>query len=192
LIEAADRHLRTGFVGTPLLAPVLTRFGQTDLAYEILLKETYPGWIFSIRQGATTLWERWNSYSHAEGFGDASMNSFNHYAYGAIGQWLYEHVAGLAPDPEAPGYRHFFIQPKPGGDLQSARAQLETPHGKAASAWRMEGEVLVIEAVVPEGTEATVRFPVPGGATVVYRRDTFAAAEPLRIGPGCHTFMIRR
>jgi alpha-L-rhamnosidase len=111
LIEAADGHLRTGFVGTPLLNRVLTRFGHTDLAYSILLKETYPGWFFSIRQGATTMWERWNSYSHADGFGDAGMNSFNHYAYGAIGQWLYETVAGLAP--LEPGYKAFSVAPEP-------------------------------------------------------------------------------
>mgnify|MGYP006423007815 CR=1 FL=1 len=192
LIEEADRHLRTGFVGTPLLAPVLTRFGHTDLAYEILLKETYPGWIFSIHQGATTLWERWESYSHAEGFGDAEMNSFNHYAYGAIGQWLYEHVAGLAPDPEAPGYRHFFIQPKPGGGLQSAHAQLETPYGRAVSTWRIEGDTFVLETIVPEGAEATVYFPQSSGSSVFYRRKPMDKAESMRIGPGQHTFLLAK
>ena len=127
LVEQAGGHLGTGFLGTPLLAPTLDRFGRGDLAYQVLFKETYPSWFFSIHQGATTMWERWNSYSHADGFGDAGMNSFNHYAYGAIGQWMYERIAGLAPDPEHPGYKRFFIQPLPGGPLTHAAAELETP-----------------------------------------------------------------
>lgn len=159
LIESADGHLRTGFLGTPLLAPVLDRFGHTDLAYQILFKETYPSWFYSIHQGATTMWERWNSYSHADGFGDAGMNSFNHYAYGAIGQWMQERIAGLAPDPEHPGYKHFFIQPAPGGPLTFARAELETPYGKAVSAWKLDNGMLEIEAVIPPNTSATLILP---------------------------------
>nr|MCU0750905.1 glycoside hydrolase family 78 protein [Akkermansiaceae bacterium] len=135
LVGDAGGHLRTGFLGTPLLAPVLDRFGHTDLAYQVLFKENYPSWFYSIHQGATTMWERWNSYSHENGFGDAGMNSFNHYAYGAIGQWMHERIAGLAPDTAQPGYKHFFIQPAPGGPLTSARAELMTPYGKASSAW---------------------------------------------------------
>ena len=119
--EEAGRHLRTGFLGTPLLAPVFDDLGHTDICFELLFKETYPSWFFSINQGATTMWERWNSYSHADGFGDASMNSFNHYAYGAIGQFMYERVAGLSPDPKYPGYKHFFVRPLIGGPLKSTR-----------------------------------------------------------------------
>jgi alpha-L-rhamnosidase len=158
LVNAADGHLRTGFLGTPLLAPVLDRFGHTDLAYQVLFKESYPSWFYSIHQGATTMWERWNSYSHADGFGDAGMNSFNHYAYGAIGQWMHERIAGLAPDPAQPGYKHFFIQPAPGGPLTSARAELATPYGKASSAWILENRKLKLEAIVPPNTTATLKL----------------------------------
>jgi len=160
LIEAAGGHLRTGFLGTPLIAFVLDDCGHTDVAYQVLFKETYPSWFYSINQGATTMWERWNSYSHSDGFGDAGMNSFNHYAYGAIGQWMVERMAGLAPDPAHPGYAHFYIQPRPGGPLTSAEAELETPHGKARSAWRKSGKKMVLEATVPPNTTATLIVPV--------------------------------
>jgi alpha-L-rhamnosidase len=159
LVGDAGGHLRTGFLGTPLLAPVLDRFGHTDLAYQVLFKETYPSWFFSIHQGATTMWERWNSYSHAEGFGDAGMNSFNHYAYGAIGQWMYERIAGLEPDPAQPGYKHFFIRPQPGGPLTSACAELKTTYGTALSAWKIDNGILKLEAVVPPNTTATLMLP---------------------------------
>jgi alpha-L-rhamnosidase len=198
LIAEADGHLRTGFVGTPLLLPTLTRFGRVDLAYELLLKETYPGWLFSIHQGATTLWERWNSYSHRDGFGDATMNSFNHYAYGAVGQWMYETVAGLVPDPEHPGYRHFFVQPVPGGGLRQARAELLTAHGRCASGWRLEDQALIIEAEVPEGTTATVVFPSGTPANIFWQGTSLekiaikrGPQTALRVGPGSHRFCIK-
>lgn len=198
LINEADGHLRTGFVGTPLLAPTLTRFGREDLAYELLLKETYPGWLYSIRQGATTMWERWNSYSHSDGFGNAEMNSFNHYAYGAIGQWMYETVAGLEPDPEHPGYTHFFVSPQPGGGLDWARAELATARGTVASGWRFEEATLVMEAVVPECASATVVFPFGETEAILWQGRTvenvafkYGERTALKTGPGSHTFMIK-
>ncbi|TWT81525.1 Bacterial alpha-L-rhamnosidase [Planctomycetes bacterium CA13] len=157
--EEADRHLRTGFLGTPLLAPVFDELGHPEICFELLFQESYPSWFYSINQGATTMWERWNSYSHAEGFGDAGMNSFNHYAYGAIGQFMYERVAGLAADPNHPGYKHFFIRPLIGGPLTSVRAELETIYGKAVSGWELNGNSLAMEVVVPPNTTATIKFP---------------------------------
>ncbi|MEX0332009.1 MAG: family 78 glycoside hydrolase catalytic domain [Puniceicoccaceae bacterium] len=188
LIEEADNHLGTGFVGTPLLAPTLTRYGKTKLAYEIVLKETYPSWIFSIHQGATTMWERWNSYSHAEGFGNVAMNSFNHYAYGAIGQWMYETIAGLAPDPDNPGYKHFFVRPQPGGNLTWARATLRTPQGKAGSSWKLSDGKLSIEAIVPEGSTCTVVLPEgsSGEAALNGQAVAVGVAGDLQLGPGSH------
>ena len=159
LVHQADDHLRTGFLGTPLLCPVLDHFGHGALAYTILFQESYPSWFFSINQGATTMWERWNSYTRADGFGPVGMNSFNHYAYGAIGQWMVERIAGLAPDPKEPGYKHIFIQPIPGGPLTSAAATLETPYGRAKSAWQLDGDRLSMQAVIPPNTTATVVFP---------------------------------
>ena len=161
LIGEADGHLRTGFLGTPYLAQVLDDNGYGELAYSILFKETYPSWFFSINQGATTMWERWNSFSHKDGFGNAGMNSFNHYAYGAIGQWMYERVAGLSPDPANPGYKHFFVRPLISFQLDWACAELETPYGTASSGWsRGEGKgTIVMEVVVPPNTCATIEFP---------------------------------
>lgn len=158
LVGEADGHLRTGFLGTPYIATVLDQMGHHDLAYDLLFKETYPSWFYPINQGATTMWERWNSYTRDKGFGDVSMNSFNHYAYGAIGQWMYERVAGLAPDPANPGYKHFFIRPLIGKQLDSARAELETPYGKAASAWERRNGKVVMDVVVPPNTTATIEF----------------------------------
>ena len=159
LIDEADGHLRTGFLGTPLINRVLDECGYSDIAYQVLFKETYPSWFYSINQGATTMWERWNSYSHKDGFGDAGMNSFNHYAYGAIGQYMAERIAGLALDWRHPGYKHFYIQPNPNKPLVWAKAEHDTAYGKAASGWELTDKGLEIEAVVPANTTATLVVP---------------------------------
>ncbi len=157
-IELADNHLRTGFLGTPLLAPVLDQFGRSDLMYSILFKETYPSWFYSINQGATTMWERWNSYSHKDGFGKVSMNSFNHYAYGAIGQWMYERIAGL--QALEPGYKKILIAPIPGGPLHFAKATYQSPYGLVMSEWKKSGQVLDLSFVIPSNTSALVKVPI--------------------------------
>ena len=159
LVHDAGDHLRTGFLGTPHIVPELDRAGLPDLAGKVLLQETYPSWLFPINQGATTMWERWNSYSRKDGFGNAGMNSFNHYAYGAIGQYLYERIAGLAPDPAHPGYKHFFIRPLLDCPLTSARAELNTPYGQAVSSWFKKNRRATLEIVVPSNTTATVELP---------------------------------
>lgn len=159
LVKEAGGNLRTGFLGTPYVVKVLDETGHEDIAYDMLFRDTYPSWFYSIDQGATTLWERWNSFSHEKGFGNADMNSFNHYAYGAIGQWMYERVAGLSPDPQNPGYKHFFVRPLIGNQLSSARAELETPYGKAVSGWKKEGGKTKLSVTVPPNTTATVVFP---------------------------------
>ena len=159
LVREADGHLRTGFLGTPFLTQALDQTGHAGLAYDLLFTETYPSWFYPINQGATTMWERWNSFSHEHGFGKVDMNSFNHYAYGAVGQWMYERVAGLAPDPAQPGYKHFFVRPLVGKQLDYARAELETPYGKAASAWTRANGKIELTVVVPPNTTATVEFP---------------------------------
>lgn len=163
-ITAADNHLRTGFLGTPLLAPVLSRYGHSDLVYELLFKETYPSWLYPINQGATTMWERWNSYSHEDGFGDAAMNSFNHYAYGAIGEWMYERIAGISP--QQPGYKRILIAPTPGGPLQSANAEYDSVYGRIASAWRKSAGRLELKVTVPPNTTAQVVIPAAADAEI--------------------------
>jgi len=159
LVKAADGHLRTGFLGTPYLTSVLEQTGHADLALDLLFKETYPSWFYSINQGATTMWERWNSYSHDKGFGDVNMNSFNHYAYGAINQWMVERLAGLAPDPGAPGYKYMTVRPLIGGPLDFVKATLETPYGKASSAWTRKGSEVVMDITIPPNTTAAIVFP---------------------------------
>lgn len=167
--DVASGHLRTGFVGTPLIAPVLSNQGRVDLAYDILFRTTYPGWFYSIEQGATTMWERWNSYSKEEGFGAVSMNSFNHYAYGAIGEWLYETVAGMSL--VEPGYKRIRFNPAPGGPLTMAEARLETPYGTASSRWERIGDHLLLHVTVPPNTTGevvlhdAVQILDPGGHT---------------------------
>ena len=130
-------HLTTGFVGTPYLCDVLTRFGHLDLAYQLLNREEYPSWLYPVKQGATTIWERWDGQKPDGTFQDVGMNSFNHYAYGAIGEWMYRVVAGLELDPREPGYKHVLAQPRPGGGLTSAEARLQTLYGEAASGWSL-------------------------------------------------------
>ncbi len=158
-IECRGFHLSTGFVGTPLLAPVLSKVGRTDVAYKLVLQKTYPGWIYSILQGATTMWERWNSYTKDKGFGDVGMNSFNHYAYGSIGEWLYATVAGIDLDPERPGYRHIIFRPQPGEGITWAEAELRTRYGLAACKWKLSGKKMQVKITVPPNTDATVILP---------------------------------
>ncbi len=165
-IERADNHLRTGFVGTPLLNPVLTKFGRTDLAYKLLFTETYPSWLYPINQGATTMWERWNSYSHKDGFGDVNMNSFNHYAYGAIGQWMYKDVAGLWYDENAVGFKNIIFAPKPTTLMGFATASKETPYGLASSSWKRTDGVLEWNVVVPPNATGTIVFPTKNVASI--------------------------
>ncbi len=173
LIEARDCHLTTGFVGTPLLLPVLTRFGRTDLAYKILLQEDYPSWLYTVRNGATTMWERWNSYTKEHGFGDVGMNSFNHYAYGAVGEWMYRVIGGIRL--LAPGFRKILFAPEPGGGLTSAECQLDTPQGRAECRWNLRGKTLRGEVTVPPRTTAELRLP---------------GQRTKKLLPGRHRFMV--
>jgi alpha-L-rhamnosidase len=152
-------HLTTGFVGTPYLCHVLSRFGYTDLAYELLNQESYPSWLYPVKKGATTIWERWDGIKPDGSFQDEGMNSFNHYAYGAIGDWLYRVTAGIDTAADGPGYKHLVIAPQPGGGLTHARAALKTMHGEAVSAWQLTDSEFRLQVTVPPNTRATVRIP---------------------------------
>jgi alpha-L-rhamnosidase len=157
VIAECDNHLRTGFLGTPILPLVLDDLGEIDLMYTILFQETYPSWFYSINQGATTMWERWDSYTHENGFHTDGMNSFNHYAYGAIGQWMYERVAGIKPTKA--GYKEILIAPIPGGPLTSAEASYDSPYGLVSSAWKTEDGTFMLQATVPPNTTAKIIIP---------------------------------
>ncbi len=157
-IKKAGNHLGTGFLGTPILPKVLDNMGEIDLMYEILFKETYPSWFYSINQGATTMWERWNSFSKESGFNTQSMNSLNHYAYGAVGQWMYERIAGLSS--LAPGYKKIKIAPIPNTKfLTSASASLNTLYGTASSSWKIENNTFYLNVEVPPNTTAEIHIP---------------------------------
>ena len=165
-LESTNNYLETGFVGTQLLNPVLTRFGRIDLAYKLFNNEGYPSWIYPINQGATTMWERWNSYSHEKGFGEVGMNSFNHYAYGAIGQWMYKDIAGIWYDSKNPGYKNILFAPKPGGGFTFANASHETPYGHASSSWKISDGVMEWTVVIPPNATGELTFPTKNIKTI--------------------------
>jgi alpha-L-rhamnosidase len=160
------KHLTTGFLGTPYLCHVLTRYGYLDEAYMLLNREEYPSWLYPVKQGATTIWERWDGQKPDGTFQTAGMNSFNHYAYGAIGEWMYRVMAGLEIDEAKPGYKHVLVQPRPGGGFTSAKASHETPYGTAGSAWTLSGGRFELAVDVPPNTTATVRLPAAKAADV--------------------------
>jgi alpha-L-rhamnosidase len=172
--EAGD-HLSTGVLGTVHLLPALAESGRAELAYELLLNEDVPSWLWMIRNGGTTIWERWDGIKADGTLQDVLMNVFNQTSLGSVGQWLYEGIVGIAPDPAAPGFRRFRVEPTPGGGLTFAEATHASPHGAVGCAWRLEGERLEVDLSVPAGTTATLRLPV-GPADEVLEGD-LAAAE---------------
>ena len=165
-------HIGTGFLGTPLVTDALTDAGEIATAYELLLQRENPSWLYPVTMGATTIWERWDSMLPDGSINPGEMTSFNHYAYGAVADWLHRVVAGLAP--AEPGYRKLRIAPKPGPGITSAAATHETPYGTAAVSWSVAGSSFALELTVPPNTTAEVLLP-DGGA-------------PVEVGSGRHTF----
>jgi alpha-L-rhamnosidase len=165
-IERRGMHLSTGFVGTPYINWVLSENGRTDVAYKPLKQTAWPSWLYSVTQGATTIWERWVGWTHDKGFQDPSMNSFNHYAYGAIGAWIFAVVGGIDVDPEQPGYKHIVMRPRPGGELTHATTELRSIYGPIRSAWTLENGRFDWQIAVPANSTATVYVPSAGGTTV--------------------------
>jgi len=172
-------HLTTGFVGTPYLCHVLSRYGYLDEAYMLLNREQYPSGLYPVKQGATTIWERWDGLKADGSFQDKGMNSFNHYAYGAIGEWMYTVMAGLAIDPAAPGYKHIFIQPRPGGGFTRVSASHVTPYGRLSSAWSIDAQAFELTVEVPANTSATIRLPGARLAGVTEGGQALASAPGL-------------
>jgi alpha-L-rhamnosidase len=173
------KHLTTGFLGTPYLCHVLTRYGYLDEAYMLLNREEYPSWLYPVKQGATTIWERWDGQKPDGTFQTPGMNSFNHYAYGAIGEWMYRVMAGLEIDESAPGYKHILIQPRPGGGFTSAKASHDTPYGKAGSAWTLTDGRFELVVDVPPNARATVRLPGARLANVTESGKSVATGDGL-------------
>ena len=163
-IHAHGNHLQTGFLGTSILMDTLSEQRETRLAYTLLLNRDVPSWLHNVCEGATTIWERWNSYTEKEGFavdgGVGCMNSFNHYAYGSVLAWMYGRMAGIRPDPKAPGFKHFFLTPQTDPRVKSVKASYNCPYGTIESEWKIneQGEDSY-RFVIPEGTTATVVVP---------------------------------
>jgi alpha-L-rhamnosidase len=171
-------HITTGFLGTPWICHALSANGYTEQAYQLLERKEYPSWLYPITKGATTIWERWDGIKPDGSFQDKTMNSFNHYAYGAIGAWLYQVVAGIEIDEQSPGYKHILVQPHPGGSLTCAEARLESLYGPIDSRWRKEGQLMTVEVEIPANTTATIRLP---GAVPA---QTAESGRPLSEGTG--------
>jgi hypothetical protein len=172
---------------------VLNRFGCTDLAYELLNQETFPSWLYPVKKGATTIWERWDGIKPDGSFQDVGMNSFNHYSYGAIGEWLYHVAAGIEVDTNDAGYHHVLVQPRPGGGLTRVRAVLDSPYGEVASAWQLTESGLRLQVTAPPNTRATVRLPAAKLSEVTESGTALKQAEGVmsaRVSRGVATIEI--
>jgi alpha-L-rhamnosidase len=158
-LELRGRSLTTGFAGVALLCPILTKYGYAELAYELLHDDRYPSWGYSIKHGATTIWERWDGWTEENGFGPVAMNSFNHYSLGSVGEWLYGDVAGISQSPESIGFRDLVIKPRPGGRLHWAEASYDTPTGRVTTRWQQSDGTLTLDVTIPPGANATIHIP---------------------------------
>ena len=162
-VECPPYSLMTGFITTAWISRALSDNGRSDVAYRLLQQTSYPSWLYPVTQGATTIWERLNSYTHTDGFGgNNSMNSFNHYSFGAVGQWLVNRCLGIERDEQEPGYRHFILRPEPDstGQMTYAKGHLDTRYGRIESSWTRESDGSVsFRFVIPEGTSATLLLP---------------------------------
>ena len=193
-------HLTTGFLGTPVLCQALSDYGYLDEAYLLLNRKEYPSWLYPVTKGATTIWERWDGAKPDGSFQNPSMNSFNHYAYGAIGDWMYRVVAGMEIDEKQPGYKHILIQPRPGGGLTYAKASVETLYGHVESGWKLADGKMTLHVEVPPNTTATVRLSKAklegvseGGKPLAGRADLSGARQAgddvvVEVGSGKYEF----
>jgi alpha-L-rhamnosidase len=199
-IKIRNNHLSTGFLGTPYLCHVLSDNGYTDVAYDLLLQESYPSWLYPVKMGATTIWERWDGEKTDSTFQDPGMNSFNHYAYGAIGDWMYRVSAGI--EIMGPGYKHIIIQPHPTKKLAYSRASFESSYGTIASGWEKKDGKIIVKVRIPVNTTATIILPAVSQDKVtgdgkalslnIYLKDIKSADNKVTMeaGSGEYTFEI--
>jgi len=205
LVRDADGRVATGFLGTPLVLPALTATGHVDEAYRMLLRREAPSWLYQVVQGGTTVWERWDAIlpdgsihsgrmatppGMPENGDGGHMLSFNHYAYGAVIDWVYRTVAGLAPDRTRPGYRHVVFAPRPAVGIDHAEASVESPYGPVEIAWRLADDVLSIDLALPFGTTGTVVPPLSDASLVTV--DGRPSDAPTEVGPGRHVAVVTR
>ncbi len=178
-IKSYRNHLTTGFLGTPYLCHVLSRFGYSDIAYKLLLQDTYPSWLYPVKMGATTIWERWDGIKPDSTFEVPSMNSFNHYSYGAIGDWMYRVMVGIDTYEDGVGYKHIKIQPHIGGGFTNAAASLQTYYGTLSSGWKIEASKLILDVEIPANATATVYIPSTDAGSVMENGMALSAAKDI-------------
>ena len=171
-IEEADGHLSTGFVGTRDLMNVLTKIGRTDVAYRLLLTDTFPSWLFPVKNGATTIWEHWDGWTPENGFHESEWNSFSHYTYGAVGQWMFENIGGIKS--AEPGFKKIVIQPVMTQELDWAKTSYDSIHGRIAVEWKLDGNKVTMDVEIPPNTTATIHVP--------------GKRQAVRVGSGNYTF----
>ena len=201
-VKNYGNHLTTGFLGTPYLCHVLGRYGYNDVAYSLLMQETYPSWLYPVKMGATTIWERWDGIKPDSTFQTPGMNSFNHYAYGAIGDWMYRVVAGIDTYEDGVGYKHIKIKPLIGGGLKNASASLQTYYGKVSSGWKLEGDKLIMEIEIPANTTATIYIPASGKEAITEKGNSLLAGLKiiddekgyvgLQLGSGRYVYEVQK
>jgi alpha-L-rhamnosidase len=202
-VKNYGNHLTTGFLGTPYLCHVLTRFGYTDMSYNLLLQEKYPSWLYPVKMGATTIWERWDGIKPDGSFQVPSMNSYNHYSYGAIGDWMYRVMVGLDTYEDGPGYKHIKIQPHIGGGFTNATAALQTYYGKLSNSWKIDGANIIMDVEIPANTSATVFVPATNADMVMESGSSLALKNiqvektengyvVLNLGSGVYHFTVNK
>ncbi|MBE7169359.1 MAG: glycoside hydrolase family 78 protein [Williamsia sp.] len=181
-INLYRNHLTTGFLGTPYLCHVLSRYGYNDMAYTLLLQDSYPSWLYPVKMGATTIWERWNGIHPDSSFETPTMNSYNHYAYGAIGDWMYRVAAGIDTDPDGVGYKKIIIKPHVGGRFTQLAASYLTRYGKVSSGWKIENNKLVMDVEIPANTTATVYIPAASADSIQEGGKQLAGIPDIKVG----------
>jgi alpha-L-rhamnosidase len=200
-IQARDTHLSTGFVGTSYLMPTLTAIGENQLAYRLLLKETFPSWGYSIKHGATSIWERWDGWTAEKGFQTPEMNSFAHYSFGAVARWMFQTVAGI--DTDGPGFQKLIIRPQPAEGLSWVKASYRSLHGPITTEWRRQPGKFTLNVIIPANTTAKVYVPADDPARVTESGRPVAEAEGVKmvgtdpsrvvyeVGSGQYSFAVR-
>jgi alpha-L-rhamnosidase len=183
-IERRDWHLSTGFLGSAYLCPVLAEHGFSDVAYRLLNNDTCPSWGYMVKNGATTIWERWNSWTEEDEPYEPRMNSFNHYAFGAVGEWLYRYVGGIDTDPQHPGFEKILIRPRPGGGLTYAKTAYESIRGRIGCDWRIGDGEFLLDVTIPANTSAVVHIPAADVTSITEGGHSPEESEGVRyLGP---------
>ena len=189
-IDDYGNHLTTGFLGTPYLCHVLTRYGYDSIAYKLLLQDTYPSWLYPVKMGATTIWERWDGEKPDSSFENPGMNSFNHYSYGAIGDWMYRKMVGLDTYEDGVGYKHIKIQPHIGGGFTYASASLKTYYGMVSNSWKIDDDKILMDIEIPPNTTATVYIPATNADDITESGKKLSSINEIKISSVENSYVV--